>query len=87
MFCILLYYVIFSIFFNFLINFSLVFLMNKQYIFIFVILIIFICVNIREKETFTNKYNIILINHNNYQIFIVKNTSNTNKKIYKIYKN
>jgi hypothetical protein len=65
--------------------------MNKQYIFILVILIIFICVNIIGKETFiTNKYNIILINHNNYKIIIVKNTNNTNntnKKIYKIYKN
>lgn len=62
--------------------------MNKQYIFIFVILIIFICVNIGENETFgTNKYNIILINHNNYQIIIVKNISNDDKKIYKIYKN
>lgn len=62
--------------------------MNKQYIFILVILMIFICVYIRGKETFiTNKYNIILINHNNYQIIIVKNISNTDKKIYKIYKN
>jgi hypothetical protein len=62
--------------------------MNKQYIFILVILIIFICVNILGKETFiTNKYNIILINHKNYKIIIIKNTINTNKKIYKIYKN
>lgn len=62
--------------------------MNKQYIFIFVILMIFICVNIGGKETFgANKYNVILINHNNYQIVIIKNTSNTDKKIYKIYKN
>lgn len=61
--------------------------MNKRYIFIFVILMIFICINIGGKEIFdTNKYNIISINHNNYQIFIVKNMSNTNKKIYKIYK-
>lgn len=62
--------------------------MNKQYIFIFVIIMIFICVNIREKENFiTYKYNIILINHRNYHIIIVKNTNNTNHKIYKIYKN
>lgn len=62
--------------------------MNKQYILILVFLMIFICIYIRGKETFiTNKYNIILITHNNYQIIIVKNTSNTDKKIYKIYKN
>lgn len=62
--------------------------MNKQYIFILVILMIFIFICIRGIETFIlNKYNIILINHNNYQIIILKNTSNTDKKIYKIYKN
>jgi len=62
--------------------------MNKQCIFIFVILIIFIFIYSRGKETFiTNKYNIIFINHNNYQIVILKNISNTDTKIYKIYKN
>lgn len=61
--------------------------MNNQYIFILVILIIFFFINIVRKETFINKYNIVIINHKNYQIVIIKNTNNTDKKIYKIYKN
>lgn len=62
--------------------------MNKQYIFILIIFIIFICINIIGKESFiTNKYNIILINHTNYKIIIVKNINNFDNKIYKIYRN
>lgn len=61
--------------------------MNNQCTFILVILIIFFFINIVRKETFINKYNIVIINHKNYQIVIIKNTNNTDKKIYKIYKN
>ena len=62
--------------------------MNKRFIFILVIIMIFICVRIIEKENFnTNKYYIIIINHIKYQVIIIKNTINNYKKIYKIYKN
>lgn len=60
--------------------------MEKLYIFIFVIMMIFICVNIK-KETFdTNKYSVITINHDDYHMVIIKNKNSTNMKIYKIYK-
>ena len=62
-------------------------IINKQYIFILVIILIFICVNIEKEIFIANKYNIILIDHKKYLIIIIKNTNNTNKKIYKIYKN
>lgn len=62
--------------------------MNKQLVFIIIILLILIYINIFIKENFyTKKYNIILINHKNYQLIIVKNINNTIKNIYKIYKN
>lgn len=60
--------------------------MEKLYIFILAIIMIFICTNIK-KETFdVNKYSTILINHDNYHICIIKNKNNNNMKIYKIYK-
>lgn len=62
--------------------------MNKQLVFIIIILLILIYINIFIKENFyTKKYNIILINHKNYQLIIVKNINNTIQNIYKIYKN
>ncbi len=64
--------------------------MNNKLTFIFVIIIILIFLITFEYENFeseTNKYNIILINHNKYQIIIIKNINNIQDKIYKIYKN
>ena len=64
--------------------------MDKIYIFILIITFVFICVsyNIGYKENFKlNKYKIILINHEKFNVLIVKNTNNSNTKIYKIYKN
>ena len=62
--------------------------MNKIIMFILIILLIFICVSIDFEENFkTNKYKIILINHKNYKIIIIKDINNADNKIYKIYKN
>lgn len=71
--------------------------MNKNIIFILLIILIFICVNIDNiygsnisEKFFTNNYKIILINHKNYQIVIINDSINKNNKmnkIYKIYKN
>jgi hypothetical protein len=59
-------------------------------IFIFVILLILIFLITFVSDNFnlvTNKYSVILINHNEFQIIIIKNTNNIQDKIYKIYKN
>lgn len=64
--------------------------MKNIYIFIFILVVILIFLNTFDSEHFyskTNKYNVIFINHKNYQIIIIKNMSNNENKIYKIYKN
>ena len=66
--------------------------MQIYHIFILIILFVLIYINFLKKENFntdanTNKYNIILINHKNYQIIIIKTINNNYNKIYKIYKN
>lgn len=64
--------------------------MKNTYILIFTLTVILIFLNTFGTEYFyseTNKYNVIFVNHKNYQIIILKNTSNDENKIYKIYKN
>lgn len=70
-------------------------------VFVFILIISFVLffLNMYNKENFklnlqTNKYNLILINHENYKIIILKNNFDDENndidkiiKIYKIYKN
>jgi hypothetical protein len=64
--------------------------MVNNFIFILVMILLFIFINFFDNDNFqimTTKYNVILINHKNYQIFIFKNINNIENKIFKIYKN
>lgn len=64
--------------------------MNNKLNFIFIIIIILIFLITFETENFqleTNKYSVILVNHNKYHIIVVKNANNIQDQIYKIYKN
>ena len=64
--------------------------MNNNFIFVLVIILILFFLNtfrFENYQTQTNEYNVILINHEKYQIIVVKNINNGHDKIYKIYKN
>ena len=64
--------------------------MINNFTFILVIILILIFLNTFGGEKYksqTNKYNVILINHRNYQIVLISNTNNVQNKIFKIYKN
>ena len=64
--------------------------MNNKLTFILITIIILIFLITFRTENFqleTNRYSVILVNHNKYQIIVVKNANNIQDKIYKIYKN
>lgn len=64
--------------------------MQNKFIFILVMILLFIFMTFFHIDNFqlmTTKYNVILINHFNYQILIIKNINNIENKIFKIYKN
>lgn len=63
--------------------------MNNKLIFIYIVIFILFFLITFKFENFqseTNKYNIILINHNKFQIIIIKDINNIQDKIFKIYK-